>query len=257
MTPGGERIARAIFAAKEAGRPAIAAYLTAGFPSREAFPALLLDVASAADVIEVGVPFSDPIADGVTIQTASRVALAAGTTLVWTLETLAAARTALAAPVVVMSYVNPLFVYGLAPLARDAAAAGVSGFLVPDLPLEEQAWLSPALRERGLALIQMTTPATPPHRLSHIAASSDGFLYAVTVAGITGGRLAGSSDLVDHLERVRAATAGPVLAGFGIRNADDVAAIVPPADGVVVGSALIAAIEKGAAPSHFLRGLRP
>ena len=257
MSAGGERIASAILAARKAGRPAIAAYLTAGFPSRDAFPALLRDAATAADVIELGVPFSDPIADGVTIQEASRVALAGGASLAWSLRMLAASRLAAATPIVVMSYVNPLLVYGIDSLARDAAAAGVSGFIVPDLPLEEQERLAPALRDEELALIQMSTPASPPQRLLRIGGSSDGFVYAVTVTGTTGGRVDVRSGLVDYLLRVRAATAGPLLAGFGVRTAEDVAAIVPPADGVVVGSALIAAIARGEDPSRFLKGLRP
>jgi tryptophan synthase alpha chain len=257
MSAGGEKIAAAILAAKKAGRSAIAAYLTAGFPSRGEFDGLLRDAAGAAEVIEVGVPFSDPIADGVTIQDSSRIALAGGATLAWALETLAAARTALAVPVVVMSYLNPLLAYGLRSLVRDAAEAGVSGLIVPDLPLEEQALLSPALGDKGLALIQMTTPATPSHRLTRIAASGEGFVYAVTVAGTTGGRLERDGGLVDYLERVRAAAAAPVLAGFGVRVREDVASVVPPADGVVVGSALIAAIARGERPSRFLKGLRP
>jgi tryptophan synthase alpha chain len=257
MTTGGDRVASAILAAKREGRAAIAAFLTSGFPSRRSFPAMLRDAAGAADVIEVGVPFSDPIADGVTIQHASRVALADGTTLWWTLRMLAASIPSLPAPVVVMSYVNPLLAYGFERTADDAAAAGVSGFVVPDLPLEEQGRLADALRARAIALIQMSTPSSPLHRLERIGALSEGFVYAVTVAGTTGGHAPSRSELSVYLDRVRAATTRPVLAGFGVRTSGDVAALVPPADGVVVGSALIAAIERGVRPSQFLEGLRP
>jgi tryptophan synthase alpha chain len=218
---------------------------------------LLRDAADAADVIEVGVPFSDPIADGVTIQHASRIALADATTLWWTIRMLAASIPSLPAPVVVMSYVNPLLAYGFERLAHDAASAGVSGFVVPDLPLDEQERFLSVLRSTGLALIQMSTPASPPRRLERIGALSEGFVYAVTVAGTTGGETPSRSALAGYLDRVRAATAHPVLAGFGVRTRADVAALVPPADGVIVGSALIAAIERGVSPSRFLAGLRP
>jgi tryptophan synthase alpha chain len=255
MTPGGERITSAIMKAKSAGRPALAAYVTAGFPSRGAFPSLLGEVCAACDILEVGIPFSDPMADGVTIQRASRIALMDGTTLSWTLQTLAAPAVWLPAPVVIMSYLNPLLAYGPSLLARDAAAAGVSGFIVPDLPLEEQHRLRPTLSEAGLAFIQMVTPATPAPRLMRIGAEADGFLYAVTVTGTTGGRFGANSDLTGYLTRARAATTRPLLAGFGVRTFEDLAAAVPPADGVVVGSAMIAAIERGESPGAFLAGL--
>jgi tryptophan synthase alpha chain len=255
MTPGGDRITSAITKAASAGRAAIAAYITAGFPARRSFPALLLDVSAACDIVEVGIPFSDPMADGVTIQRASRIALKDGTTLSWTLQTLASSVASLRTPVVVMSYLNPLLAYGTSRLARDAAAAGVSGFIVPDLPLEEQTALRTELDASGLALIQMVTPATPGPRLARIGAQADGFVYAVTVTGITGGRLGAGSDLTGYLARARAATTRPLLAGFGVGTWDDVAAAVPPADGVVVGSALIAAIERGERPAAFLAGL--
>jgi tryptophan synthase alpha chain len=255
MTRGGDRIASAIRKATEAGRAALAAYVTAGFPTRESFPALLGEVSAACDILEVGIPFSDPMADGVTIQRASRIALLHGATLSWALHVLASSADALRSPVVVMSYLNPLLAYGTSRLARDAAAAGVSGFIVPDLPLEEQDDLRSELSTSGLALIQMVTPATPAPRLSRIGAQADGFVYAVTVTGTTGGRLGAGSDLTGYLARARAATTLPLLAGFGVTTGDDVAAAVPPADGVVVGSALIAAIERGERPAAFLAGL--
>lgn len=255
MTQGGDCIATGIMKAASAGRPALAAYVTAGFPSRAAFPALLREVSAASDILEVGIPFTDPMADGVTIQRASRIALADGTTLSWTLQALAAAVPSLKAPVVVMSYLNPLLAYGFLRLARDAAAAGVSGFIVPDLPLEEQEQFRPTIGASGLAFIQMVTPATPPPRLEQIGAESDGFVYAVTVTGTTGCALDAPAGLTGYLERVRAATTLPILAGFGVRTREDVAASVPPADGVVVGSALIAAIERGESPASFLAGL--
>jgi tryptophan synthase alpha chain len=255
MTAGGVRIRSAILKARLAGRPAVAAYVTAGFPARGAFPALLRELSAACDILEVGIPFSDPMADGVTIQRASRIALLNGTTVAWTLRTLAASAGAFETPLVLMSYLNPLLAYGPPRLARDAAAAGVAGLIVPDLPLDEQDCLRPLLGDSGLAFIQMVTPATPAPRLGRIAAEADGFVYAVTVTGTTGGRLGAGSDLTGYLARARAATTLPLLAGFGVRGRDDVAAAVPPADGVVVGSALIAAIEDGRSPAAFLAGL--
>lgn len=255
MTPGGDRIASSILKAKTAGRPAMAAFLTAGFPTREAFPGLMCAASDAADVLEVGLPFSDPMADGVTIRRASHTALLKGTTLRWTLDALRACIPSLSSPVVVMSYLNPLLAYGVARLVRDAADAGVSGFIVPDLPIEEQRLLAPQLRAAGLALVQMVTPATPGPRLARIAAVGDGFVYAVAVLGTTGGTIEDLREVAVYLERVRAATGHPILAGFGVRAAADVAALVPPADGVVVGSALIAAIERGEHPGSFLAGL--
>ena len=255
MTQGGDRIASAVMTARAAGRPAIAAYLCAGFPSQRAFPALLREVSEACDILEIGIPFSDPMADGPTIQRTSRVALLDGTTLTSTLGTLAATAPRLKAQVVVMSYMNPLLAHGVRRLAADAQAAGVSGFIVPDLPLEEQGCLRPALVAFELALVQMVSPATPRPRLERIGAESDGFVYAVTVTGTTGCALDAPAGLAGYLERVRAATTLPILAGFGVRTREDVAAAVPPADGVVVGSALIAAIERGESPASFFAGL--
>jgi tryptophan synthase alpha chain len=255
MTSGGDRIESAILKAKAAGRPAIAAFLTAGFPSQDSFPDLLGAASAAADVLEVGLPFSDPMADGVTIQRASRTALLNGTTVAWTLGSLRACIPSLSPPVVLMSYVNPLLAYGVARLARDAADAGVSGFIVPDLPIEEQSLLRPHLRSAGLALVQMVTPATPGPRLASIAALSDGFVYAVALLGTTGGSIGALPQAAIYLERVRAATEHAILAGFGVGTSADVAALVPPADGVVVGSALIAAIERGEHPARFLERL--
>jgi tryptophan synthase alpha chain len=254
-TPGGDRIAKALASAGAAKRPALAAFITAGFPSRLAWPESLQAVAASCDVVEIGIPFSDPMADGATIQRASRVALAGGTTLGLALAALAATVPKIAIPVVVMSYMNPLLAYGVSHFARDAAAAGVCGAVVPDLPLEEQGLLEPHLRRHGVALIQMVTPTTPEPRLRELCAKSDGFVYAVTLRGTTGSRIVAQSEIAGYLQSVRAAATCPVLAGFGVRSRRDVAALVPPADGVVVGSALIEAIESGEDPGVFLSNL--
>ena len=256
MNAGHDRIEASIRRAAAAGRPALAAFLTAGFPSRRSFPAFLRAAACAADVIEIGVPFSDPMADGVTIQRTSRIALEQGTTLAWILSVVEAESAGCAAPCVLMSYVNPLLAYGAERLAADAARAGVSGFIVPDLPLEEQHRLAPALRDRGIGLVQLVTPATPPARLRDLCDASDGFVYAVAVNGTTGGRTGAGTGVRSYLSRVRGASARPVLAGFGVRSRRDVDANVPPADGVIVGSALLESIERGEDPEMFLQSLR-
>jgi len=154
-----------------------------------------------------------------------------------------------------MSYLNPLLAYGLERLAADAAGVGVAGLIVPDLPLEESGELRETLEARGIALVQLVTPATPDERLERVCRASRGFVYAVTLRGTTGAALK-PADVTDYLERVRAATALPVLAGFGVRTAADVRALAEAADGVIVGSALIEAIEEGRDPAAFVRALR-
>jgi tryptophan synthase alpha chain len=257
MTAGGSRIESSLRRATAAGRPSLAAFLTAGFPSADAFASHVRRVAQVADVIEIGVPFSDPMADGVTIQRASRVALEGGVTLASILEEVAAGRGTIDAPIVLMSYLNPLLAYGVARLAADAAAAGVSGFIVPDLPLEEQEVLAEPLRSAGIALIQLVTPATTPQRAARIAGAAEGFLYAVAINGTTGSSGAGLDGARSYLQRVLGAARCPVLAGFGVRTRNDIARLVPPAHGVIVGSALIEAIERGQDPAAFLEEIRP
>jgi len=262
MPAGGVRLAEAIRGDAQAPRLALAAFLTAGFPDRERFLGLLPAVAAAADVVEIGVPFSDPMADGATIQRASRAALATGTTLRWIFEALTALAPRPRPPLVLMSYLNPLLAFGLERLPDTALAAGISGVIVPDLPLEESVALRSVLAPAGIALIGMVTPVTPPERLQRIGAASQGFTYAVTMTGTTGGLAAtsegfhGSSRLASYLDRARAASAVPLLAGFGIRDARQVAALSGHADGFIVGSALIETIEAGRDPAAFLGALR-
>jgi len=237
-------------------RPALCAFLTAGYPSWEAFAATLRRVEEIADVVEIGVPFSDPMADGVTLQRASRAALEQGVTLGSILDLLAARRSAPPpAPRVIMSYLNPLLALGLGPLASRAAAAGIAGFVVPDLPLEESEPLRSALEAHGLALVQMVTPATPAERMRELCRRSAGFVYAVTLTGTTGAReLPG--DVAAYLRKLREVSTLPVLAGFGIRTASQVQFLGREADGVIVGSALIEEIDQGRDPAEFLRALR-
>jgi tryptophan synthase alpha chain len=254
--PPRERIVSALRAAAKQGQPALVGFLTAGFPSREKFREHLAAVASEADVVEIGVPFSDPMADGVTIQRASEQALRAGVTLGWILDELAAMPPS-ATPLLLMSYMNPLLAYGLAALAQQAARVGVCGFIVPDLPFDESEELRAALAPHGLALVQMVTPVTPPERLAKVAAASQGFVYAVTMTGTTGHSVAAPKDIAEYLERVRAAASVPVCAGFGIRTREQVEGLRGMVDGVIVGSALVEVLERGESPQQWLAALRP
>lgn len=253
----GTPIAEVIRSAGGRGSPALVAFLTAGFPDRESFGARLESVAAVADVIEIGVPFSDPMADGATIQRASRVALEQGVTLAWILEELASLDPRPRAPILLMSYLNPLLACGLGRLPRAAHAAGVAGFIVPDLPWEECGELRAALSHAGIALVQMVTPVTPPARLAMLACGSQGFVYAVTSTGTTGGAIDVPDATLAYLDRVRAAASLPVCAGFGIRSAEQVSRLAGHADGVIVGSALVETIERGDDVARYLRSLRP
>ncbi|HLJ38256.1 MAG TPA: tryptophan synthase subunit alpha [Steroidobacteraceae bacterium] len=250
-----ERISRAIRAAAAKGEPALVAYLTAGFPRRERFAAHLSAVAAAADVVEIGVPFTDPMADGVTIQRASLAALAQGVTLRWILEEVAAMR-GLETPLLLMSYLNPLLALGVTELAERAAQAGICGFIVPDLPLDESSELRAALQARGIALVQMVTPVTEAKRLAALCAGSQGFVYAVTMTGTTGRSVAVPDEVIAYLERVRSAAPLPVCAGFGIRTRAQVERLRGHVDGVVVGSALVEVLERGEDPARWLKELR-
>lgn len=256
MSAPRDRIRNSISACTAAGRTALIPFITAGYPDPARFVDDLRAIASVSDVIEVGVPFSNPLADGPTIQRSSRLAIEAGVSLRWILEQLAGAGD-IGAPLVLMSYLNPLFVYGYEALAADAAAAGICGFIVPDLPLEESQGLRDALEPRGLALIPLVTPITAQRRLAELCAQGHGFVYAVTVTGITGGARAVPAQIGMYLERVRAAANGlPVCAGFGIRDAEQVTAIGRHADGVVVGTALVEVMAAGRDPAQFLLSLR-
>jgi tryptophan synthase alpha chain len=254
--PPREVIADALRRAAAGGRPALVGFVTAGFPDRASFARQLAEVAEVANVVEIGVPFSDPMADGLTIQRSSRVALEQGVTLAWILETLAALTPRPRAPLVLMSYLNPLLAHGLHRLPAEARAAGVSGFIVPDLPWEESAELRVALARESLALVQLVTPLTSAARLAMLARQSQGFVYAVTATGTTGREVAIPDDVLDYLDRVRAVSELPVCAGFGIRHAAQVERLAGHADGVIVGSALVDVIGQGGDAAAFLRGLR-
>lgn len=253
-TPAHERIGAVIREAARRG-PALVAFLTAGFPRRESFRTLLAEVARAADVVEIGVPFTDPMADGLTIQRSSRAALAQGVTLRWILDELAA-MAPVEAPLLLMSYLNPLLSFGFEELADAAGRARVAGFIVPDLPFDEGGDLARALDTRGIGLVQMATPVTTPERLARVCGASRGFVYAVTMTGTTGRNVAVPDEVIAYLDRVRAVSPVPVCAGFGIRTREQVARLAGHVDGVIVGSALVEVLERGQDPAAWLRALR-
>jgi len=251
-----ERITAAIAAANGAGRTALIPFVTAGYPRRDDFLDVLARVARAGDVVEIGVPFSDPMADGMTIQRSSFEAIKNGVSLRWILDTLAGAGVKPDTPLVLMSYLNPMLAYGYEPLAKRARDCGVCAFIVPDLPFEESADLCAALEAEGLGLVQLVTPATPETRLKMLAEASRGFVYAVTVTGITGGGTGLPAHLAGYLDRVSTASPLPVCAGFGIRAADDVENVGRHAAGAIVGSALVEVLERNEDPEAFLATLR-
>ena len=237
--------------------PALIAFVTAGYPEPKRFLEVLREIGEAADAVEIGVPFTDPLADGITVQRASQAALQHGVSLSWIFAQLASREFELPAPVLLMSYLNPLIAFGYRRLAERALETGVSGFIVPDLPFEESTPLKTELDDQGLALVQLVTPATPAERLHKLCAVSEGFVYAVTRTGITGGTESLPEQLADYLATVKRASRLPVCAGFGVREREQVRLIAEHADGVIVGSALLEALEAGQHPGAFLAALRP
>lgn len=254
MSTGVDRIAAALEDARAQERAALVGFLTGGYPNRGEFAAAFARVAEFCDVVEVGVPFSDPMADGLTIQRASEQALADGTSLTWILE--AVQDVARHTPVVLMSYLNPVLQMGYERFARASREAGVCGMIVPDLPFEECAPLRAPMDAEGLALVQLVTPETPPERQRMLTRESRGFVYAVTMTGITGSDVSMEDGVAPYLAGVRSASPLPVLAGFGIRAPEDVARLRPHVDGVIVGSAILESVGRGEDPGVLLEQLR-
>ena len=250
---GSKYIEERIKAPKASG-PALIPFITAGYPNAEDFKQTLFEISKKADVIEIGVPFSDPMADGVTIQRSSHMAIENGVTLKWIFNQLKEIN--LDTPIVLMSYLNPLYVFGMEELTNASLESGVDGFIVPDLPIEESKELNDRLSEAGLALIQLVTPATPKDRIEMITNQSSGFIYAVTIKGVTGGEDALSADVTDYLKQVQEIAKIPVCAGFGIREKSDVEMLANHVDGIIVGSALVETIEQGNSPTEFLDQLK-
>ncbi|MBS0456394.1 MAG: tryptophan synthase subunit alpha [Proteobacteria bacterium] len=226
---------------KAAGRKALIPFITAGDPSLEAVvPVLHALVAAGADVIELGVPFSDPMADGPIIQRSSERALARGVGAAQVLEMVREfRRTDALTPVVLMGYLNPVVIRGVDRYAREAADAGVDGVLLVDLPPEEADSVRVAFNAQGLALIALAAPTTSQPRLDRLASQAQGYLYYVSFAGVTGGKAVDVGSVMDRVAALRAQSAAPVVVGFGVRDGATAKALAACADGVVVGSALV------------------
>ncbi len=222
-------------------RTALIPFIMAGDTSAQITAELLTRLPEAgADIIELGMPFSDPSADGVAIQAAAVRALNGGMTLHKTLELVRDFRAKNhTTPLILMGYYNPIYHYGSTAFAKDAAAAGVDGVIIVDLPPEEEGELIPDLQTHQIDLIRLIAPTTNDARLSKLLASASGFVYTIAIKGITGAGSANQSDLNARLTHIRAQTALPVVAGFGIRTPEQAAALHRHADGVVVGSALV------------------
>jgi tryptophan synthase alpha chain len=238
------------------GRTALIPYLTAGYPDLRASEEALRAADELADVIEVGVPFSDPLADGPTIQRSTYQALQQGMTLAGTLELIARCR--LRRPVVVFSYLNPILRYGLDRFLRDTERLGVAGLLLTDLPAGSDPAVERAVQRSKVDLIRLIAPTTRPERLAAAVDGAQGFVYLVARLGVTGASGSLAADLSESVQRVRAATTLPVAVGFGISSAEQAGAVARLADGVVVGSALVEALgsEGVAGARRFLRELR-
>ena len=243
---GTARIARAFGRARDEKRLAVVLYLTVGYPDRAATAGLLraaLD--GGADLLELGVPFSDPLADGATVQRASEIALRQGVSLADCLAEAATVVRERDAAVVLMGYANPFLRYrrGLTGFATDAARAGVAGIIVPDLPSEESAEFDAALDPEGLARIDMYAPTTPDDRLARLVPQARGFVYCVSLTGVTGARRALGADVAEFVGRLRRHTSLPIAVGFGISTPEHVASLRGVADAVVVGSAALDAVS--------------
>lgn len=236
---------RARFRARGPGQPLFIPYVTAAYPAPNDTVEILLALeAGGADVIEIGVPFTDPLADGATIQHANEVALAAGASFALCLEFVRQARArGLQVPVLFMGYYNPFLAYGEERAVRDAAAAGADGFIVVDLPPDEAGAFIAACRAYDMSFVPLVAPTTSDERIAGIAAAADAFLYCVSVTGTTGARAALPAELSEFIARIRRHTDLPLAIGFGISTREHVAQAGRLADAVVVGSAIISAID--------------
>ena len=239
------RLDRKFAALQSEGRKAFIAFVTAGDPDPDTSFAILSGLpAAGADIIELGMPFTDPMADGPSIQAASQRALKAGQTLEKTLAMVAQFRVEDdTTPVVLMGYYNPVFIYGVDRFINDAVASGVDGLIIVDLPAEEDSELCLPAMEGGLNFIRLVSPTTDDARLPNVLENTSGFVYYVSITGITGSAAPDVSKVSDNVARIKGRTDLPVAVGFGIRTPEQASAIASVADGAVVGSALVDVIE--------------
>jgi tryptophan synthase alpha chain len=248
----GGRLERRFAALKAEGRAGLVAFVTAGDPDHASSLAIVRGLpAAGADVIELGMPFTDPMADGPAVQAASLRALKSGARMTRTLDIVRALRrTDAETPVVLMGYFNPIHAYGVDRFLADARAAGVDGLIVVDLPPEEDDWLCVPALKAGLSFIRLATPTTDDKRLPTVLSNTSGFIYYVSIAGITGTAAPDVGAVQHAVERLRRHSALPVAVGFGIRTPEQAAAIARVADAAVVGSALVAEVAAAATPAE-------
>jgi tryptophan synthase alpha chain len=254
-------LSRISSAFNQPGHTALIAYITVGYPSIEATLKLVpLLASSGCDMVELGIPFSDPLADGATIQKASFAALGNGVTPKLCLDVAGQLSRRVSIPLVFMSYFNPLLSYGLEEFCRACAASGVSGLIIPDLPPEEGSQLETISQRQGLDLIYLLAPTSTEERIRLVANRSRGFIYLVSVTGVTGARQRLPADLEAFVARVRRATHKPLCVGFGISTPEQAGRVARIADGVIVGSRLIQLMEAEdnfiPSVSDFIKGLR-
>jgi tryptophan synthase alpha chain len=253
---GIERITERLEQVRARGERALALFVTAGYPDLSSTAELVPRLAEAgADLVEIGMPFSDPLADGPVIQESSAVALNNGVTIGSVLSDVRTIRGSCSAPIVLMGYVNPILSYGAQRFFDDAAEAGVDGVILPELPLEEAGRFAGQMKRHHLAQILLVTPTTPPGRIREIDRASSGFLYCVATTGVTG--TGGRAAATDYVVRVKSnAPETPLLVGFGISTPEDARRAAEHADGVIVGSALIKRLQQGVRSDAVYRWVR-
>ncbi len=250
------RIARTFETLAAAGRKGLVGYLTAGDPDSATSEANIIDaVRNGLDLLELGVPFSDPTADGPTIQEASQRALAAGMTVAGALELVRRLRGEVDLPIVLFGYANPLFRYGYEQVCADAAEAGVDGMLIVDMPFEETDEIGVHLEKNGLFRVPLIAPTTPPERAAAVLRGAAGFVYYIMVRGVTGARTEVADDIAAHVGALRSCTELPIAVGFGVSDGEQARQVGASADAVVVGSALVKAALAGRV-GEFVRELR-
>jgi tryptophan synthase alpha chain len=251
LANGRDHIATAFTQAQETQSAALMPYFTLGFPDRATSLDVVEAIAPYSDLIELGVPFSDPLADGPTIQRSTQIALENGTT---TADCLAMVRElrqrGVNTPFMLMGYYNPILAYGIQAYVRDAAAAGADGFIVPDLPPEEADEFEQSAQDAGLVLVHFLAPTSNPERIANVAARAQGFIYLVSLTGVTGARSQVQSNLGDFVARVREQAQVPLAVGFGIGTPQQAAEVGALADGVIVGSALVNAADQAKAKAE-------
>lgn len=260
---GSQRTVAAFARARAEGRTAVIPFVTAGYPTPQASEDIALAIVrGGADLLEIGVPFSDPLADGATVQRTSQVALSHGITLRKSLEMARRLRDqGVEIPLILMGYVNPMLAYGIEKLAADSAAHGVDGFIVPDLPAEEAGEIASALRRHGVDLIFLVAPTSTEERIAEVGRVGSGWVYCVSTTGVTGERTS-LPDLKPYIDRVRSHTSLPIAVGFGVSNPDHIAQIGQLADGAVIASAMINFLdtapidEQAQVAERYVRGLR-